>query len=242
MSTAPKLLALQEIQEPPEALTEALSAEFLRPLLIENPPPARLARLEKLGGFCPSQDYSEHGEIVLASPDFPGPFAAVEGFRSTYLHEIVHKFLNGYQEDEIGGSHGPAFHALLLTLLMRAGDRSSCRLPWFIFSKIYDFQDAWLAKAYTPGEALDWACALADDLAPAKISAESAAAEIVRRFTTWRSAMAQAPARRSAARKKQEAAQTDLEEARGKIFWWRMYFCFSSFLAAVFLFLAIQSA
>lgn len=212
MST-PKILALREI-EPPPVLAEALTAEFLAPLRIENLPPLRLAKLEEWAGYCPSTKASEVGEVVVSTA--PRPAGDIEWFRMIYLHEITHKFLSIYSEDEIGGSHGPAFFALELLFFSRASGQQQ----WTWWADLYDLQDAWGNNDYTPGQALDWAWQQAQELAPADISAEASAQEIVRRCAVWRASCAAAPARRAAAREARAALARKISLAQ----WWACYF------------------
>lgn len=236
MSTAPKILALQEI-EPPPALAEALSPEFLRPLRIENPPAVQLMKLEKWGGFCSGEDFTQEGEVVLASE--PRAYAEVERFRGTYLHEISHRFLSGRDKKEIGGHHGPVFFALQGLLFLRLPAKSS-GFPWIWTADLYDLHDVFGEEHYSPGQALDWACSQADRLASAEISAEAAAEEITRRFAVWRSAMAAAPGKRRAARAKEKEKEEELARVRNKLFGARIYLCvalsFSFFLFVILFF------
>lgn len=245
MSTAPKIMALQEI-EPPTALAEALTPEFLRPLRIENPPPVRLARRPEgatWGGYCQGLEYTENREVVL--DDYchpPEKWLVEERFRGTYLHEITHRFLSKYQEKEIGGDHGPVFFSLQLLLFLRAGERAEGdRRPWFLRAGVYDLQDAWLAENYTPGQALDWACCQAEELSGTEISAELAAGEIALRFACWKKTLAEAPARRAAVAAARAQQRTALRQAEDKVLWWRLYCGGASFTAAVFLFWAIRA-
>jgi len=234
MSTAPKILALHEI-EPPIELAEALSHEFLRPLGIENPPPVRLAKRPagaNWGGYCQGLEHAEHGEVVMNDHRRPpDKKLMVEWFRGTYLHEITHRFLSRCSNSEIGGSHGPVFFAAQLLLFFRAGEREKSGRPWFLSADLYDLQDAWLAKEYTPGQALDWAVEQAEELAEQKISAEAATGEIVRRYAAWRAAMAAAPARRRAAREKEKAWKEELARLKNRLFGTRVYLTISFFFS-----------
>lgn len=238
MSNSPKIMALQEIQEPPPALAEALSPEFLRPLRIVNPPAIRIAKRPTgatWGGFCEHDNFAEHKEVVLHDPLAPWePWLIAENLQKTYLHECSHRFLSGYELEAIEGHHGPVFFATQLLLFLRLPPRAAGR-PWFLRATIYDLQDAWSAREYTPGQGLDWACRQAQSLSDREISAESAAEEIARRFAVWRSAMAAAPGKRRAKEKEKEE---ELARVRNKLFGARIYLCvalsFSFFLFVVF--------
>ena len=226
MTIAPKILTMQELVEPPEELVEGLNADFLRPLRISNPPPVRIASRRdgaRWGGYCPSSEYAEHGEVVLSDYRHPPEkWLVEEWFRGTYLHEIAHRFLSGYQEKEIGGSHGPVFFAMQFLLFLRAGERESAR-PWFLRAGVYDLQDAWLANGYTPGQALDWACRQGEELSDTEISAEQAAVEIVGRFESWLQTMAQAPAKRQAAHAARAEREAALIRKTKNAKWWICY-------------------
>lgn len=233
MTTAPKVLALKEI-EPPSALAEALSSEFLRPLRIENPPPVRLARRPAgatWGGFCSWQDMAEFREVTIHfdAPLGQESWVMVEKLRGTYLHEIAHRFLSKLPVDEIGGSHGPVFFALQLLLFLRAGEREGGR-PWAWHADLYDLHDCFGDHPCTPGQALDWAFCQAAELADTEISAESAAGEIARRFAIWREAMALAPAKRQAAHAARAEREAVLVRKATHVKWW---ICYSIMLGAM---------
>lgn len=230
MSNAPKILALREI-EPPAALAEALNHDFLAPLKIENPPPVQIMKTEKWGGFCRSHDYTQEGEVVLASSY--RACAEVERFRETYLHEISHRFLCGYKE-EIGGGHGPVFFGLQLLLFLRAGEREGGH-PWAWQANLYDLHDCFGDHPCTPGQALDWAFCQAGELAYTEISAESAADEIARRFAAWRKTLVAAPAKRRAAQARKEKMEEDLARVKNKLFGTRVLLAFSLFFSVALL-------
>lgn len=234
MTTAPKILALKEIEPPPE-LAEALNPDFLRPLRIENPPSVRLAKRPAgatWGGFCSWHNQAEFEEVTIHIDDPLAPkesWVMIENLRGTYLHETAHRFLSKLPADEIGGSHGPVFFAVQLLLFLRLPNRYGDR-PWLWSAGVYDLQDAWLAEEYTPGQALDWASAMADDLASAEISAEATAGEIARRFAIWREAMAQAPAKRQAAHAARAEREAALVRKATNVKWW---ICYSIMLGAM---------
>jgi len=237
-------MALREI-DPPPVLAEALTPEFLRPLRVENPPAVRIARRPAgatWSGFCSWHTQAEFAEVTLHHDDPLAPLEAwvmVEDLRGTYLHEIAHRFLSKLHVEEIGGSHGPVFFAIQLLLFLRLPDRYGAR-PWFLRADVYDLQDAWLAREYTPGEALDWAYKIAESLAPAEISAEQAATKIALRFKAWRAAMVDAPARRAAVAAEIEQQRAALRKAEDKVLWWRLCCGAASLAATAFLFLAIS--
>ena len=234
---APKILALREI-DPPPVLAEALTAEFLRPLRIENPPAVRIARRPAgatWGGFCSWDNQAEFAEVTLHHDDPLAPLEAremVENLRGTYLHEIAPRFLSKLHVEEIGGSHGPVFYALQLLLFFRAGERAGGR-PWAWTADLYDLQDCFVEKKYTPGQALDWAFGQAAELAVTEISAEGASLEIVRKFEIWRRAMAAAPARRSAAQAREVAKEKELARLKNKLFGARIFLAISFFFCVL---------
>lgn len=240
MSTAPKILALQEIQDPPKELCEALTPDFLRPLRIESLPPVRIARRPPgatWGGFCQGKEYAEYGEVVLNDPTAQREsWLITEQFQEIYLHEITHRLLAGHKEDEIGGIHGAVFFALQLLLFLRLPARSTDR-PWILRAGVYDLQDAWLAKDYTPGQALDWASTVADLLHEKEISAETASVEIVQKFAAWRQVMAEAPAKRRAAQIKAQCREKELVRVKNKLLGTRIYLAAASFFFFLILFL-----
>lgn len=222
----PKILQLQEIQSA-GPVVEALSAEFLRPLRLENPPPIRIARRPAgatWGGFCEGQEFAEHQEVVLQDPSAPREsWLVTEGLQSTYVHEITHKFLCGYDAQKIGGDHGPVFFSLQLLLFLRLPHRPGNR-PWCLKAGIYDLQDVWGGDhPYTPGQALDWAVSVAEALAQKDITAEAAAAKIARRYTIWREALTGAPAKRKAAHAARAEREAALIRKAANAKWWAYY-------------------
>lgn len=212
MIETPKLLAMQEILTPDPALVEALNPDFLGKLLIENFPPVRLANLPDLGGFCPRDETSELGEIVISTGKNS---SSMEWYREVYIHEITHKFINQYEE--IGGSHGPVFFCLQLVLFLRAGDKKNGN-PWIFQADFYDFQNSLVADDFSPGQALDWAWNLANRLEDTEISAEKCAEIIVQKFKIWHQKMIDLPAKRLESKEKNQDLISGLKE---KLSFWR---------------------
>ena len=243
--TTPKVLQLQEI-EPPQELAEALSADFLAKLRIENPPAVRIAippETASWGGYCSGGEYAERGEVVIADWRHCQEWRVQQRIQEIYLHETAHRLLSWAKIE----SHGIEFFALQLFLFKRAGEKKG-GWPWFFSADLYDCQNC-LEPRDVPGvpslgESIDVAMELALELAGQKITAEHAALEICRRATAWKALKAEEPSRREAAQKaareKVDAVRSSLQAARDKIFWWRVYFIASSFLAAAFLTLAIS--
>ena len=239
---APAVLQLMEI-EPPTELAAALSADFLDRLRIANPPPVRIATPPENAtwrGYCSATDFSECGEVVLADWRQPREWLILQRIQGIYMHETAHRLI--FKTDNKVDAHGIEFFAVLLFLFHRAGLKRS-GLPWLVSADLYDCHDALESRGIdgipSTGESVDFALELAADLAPQEITAEAAAEEICRRAKFWKNWKAAEPNRRAAAKEKYEAAQVALKETLNKIFWWRVYFSASSFLAAAFLILAI---
>lgn len=238
---APAVLQLMEI-EPPAELAAALSADFLDRLGIATPPPIQIAALEQWGGYCHEEDATERGEVIVSDWRVPRPeWLTLERIQEVYTHETAHRLIG--QTCQSAKAHGIEFFTLLIFLLWRAGGKKG-GCPWFIFWRAYDFQDCMESRGIpgvpSSGESIDWATETALELAGLDLTAEAAASEICRRAKSWGEWKAKEPKRREAAREKQEAIQTAFATAHDKIFWWRVYFFASSFLAAAFLILAIS--
>lgn len=224
---APAVLQLMEIK-PPAELAAALSADFLDPLGIANPPPVRIAippEAAAWGGYCSGTEYAERGEVVIADWRITQEWLVQQRIQAIYVHEVAHRLLSQAREIE---SHGIEFFTLQLFLFRRAGLKKGDR-PWILDADLYDCQDC-LDSRDIPGvpslgKSIAFAMELASALAPKEITAEQAAQEICHRARAWREEIAATPGRREAAQKtareKFEALQAALQSARDKIFWWK---------------------
>lgn len=176
--------------KPHPLVAQALNAELFAKCRIERPVPVHFLPMPRWGGRCPAMEDTRDGELHFAD-SLLNPEKNEQGMCEhlvlTYLHELAHRLTPGHW-------HDPAFLAVNLLLAIRAGNKRFDR-PWLWNICLYDMQD-WQDIEYSSvGEALDWSYKQADELSSVDLSAESCAAEIMRRFNDWKAWKSATPKR-----------------------------------------------
>jgi hypothetical protein len=131
-----------------------------------KPVPLELRATGKFRGWCGDKNYYRDGRVCITNQVL---FWRPDQLLEVYLHECAHRLLEGREVD----AHGPEFFALTAALYMRAAhlfERDS-----IMFLQIYDFQDVPEADK---GHVLNWALALAKELASTEKSAEELASVV----------------------------------------------------------------
>lgn len=230
-----KTYHLVEVDEPHPLVARALNADLWTRCRIENPVPVHFVPMPRWGGVCPDVRDTLEGEIRIADDllvDNPSS-KDVDKLVHVYLHEFSHRLAPGQ-------NHNAAFFAVNALLLIRSGS-DRCSRSRLEDMDLYDLQDWEDIPNCQIGEALDWALALARELADKDISAEVAAREIVARHEKWKAWKAGRPEREAkakAARAAERAADVNLiHELRGDRWRWAFAALFLGFTLAAALFI-----
>lgn len=166
----------------------AARAQWLQRLLV---PVVQACRFKKLvpveirptgrfGGWSSDLDHAPNGRVVLSSHV---SFWTAERIISVYLHECSHRLLWDFE----AADHGPEFLCLSATLLLRSAsffktDSVSTGIG------LYDCQDrpeALEHEAAWRGIVLNWALAVAAELAASDMTAEALAPVVCQRWATY---------------------------------------------------------
>lgn len=181
---------LVEADEPHPLVAKALNVELFKRCGIERPVPVHFLPMPRWGGACPDIEDTREGELCMADhllEERKDPADMQDCLVRVYLHELSHRLTPGH-------CHDPAYLAVNLLLAIRAGNNRFDR-PWLWNIRLYDMQD-WQDIEYSSvGEALDWSYKQADELSSVDLSAESCAAEIMRRFNDWKAWKSATPKR-----------------------------------------------
>lgn len=243
------ILQLQPMPDPPELVKEALSPQNLAKLGVRKLPALRLVSPNpdiKCGGWCNSGDYTEKQEVNIFFPFSTSSTWQKNSLRQVYVHETAHFLLQKYDEEKIGGGHGPVFFSLNLLLFLRA-ETDQYGHPWWWSMKLYDIQDIdFWTKNGRPmlkiGQAIDWAWGQAHELAPRKLSAEKCAEIIQKNYEKWLDWVDNAPARQAARQDRHQAAKESrqllenaLKIAKKNIWYFSCWAFMAGFVAAIML-------
>ncbi len=133
---------------------------FARPIPLEIRPTG------KWGGWCGGANSYADGRVCISSAVV---FWSRDRLLEAYLHEAGHRLLDGREV----ASHGPEFFAMTAILYTRANQFFEGEALHFL--SLYDLHDVPEAGK---GHALNWALALAKELAPIDRSAEELASVV----------------------------------------------------------------
>lgn len=133
---------------------------FARPIPLEIRPTG------KWGGWCGGADSYADARVCISSSVV---FWSRDRLLKAYLHEAGHRLLDGREV----AAHGPEFFAMTAILYARANQFFEGEALHFL--SLYDLQDVPEADK---GHALNWALALAKELAPTDKSAEELASVV----------------------------------------------------------------
>lgn len=210
---------LVEADEPHPLVARSLNKDLWAKCRIESPVAVHFIPMPRAGGCCRDLLDTVDGEVQLAD-DLLSPLKT-EGWMEdriikVYLHELAHRLTPG------GHGHDAAFFAVHSMLLIRSGT-NSCGRPFLDRMSLYDLHEyhEWQDTPFCQiGEALDWALEAAGELADTELSAEAAAAEILRRYEKWKAWKTAEPARLSKARAAREAEAHLIGELRDARWRW----------------------
>lgn len=181
-------------------------------------PPLELRQTGKWSGFCEDRQFVPDGRVAVSSTKIS--FWNDEKLTETYLHECSHRLLEGRDVD----FHGPEFLSVNLILLKRAAP--SFELDQVV-SKLsfYDCQDRPAALLFEPGwrsVVIDWALAVAAELASTELAAEDLAEVVCARWLVHiqelEEARQQAAQQVVAARKFHAAQKEKIESLQSSLF------------------------
>jgi hypothetical protein len=159
------------------AWLQRLLGPLRKSLNLQLLPPLEVRPTGRWGGWCSDIGGAPDGRVAMSSKI---SFWNDEQLTEVYLHECAHRLLQGQDVD----SHGPEFLCTNTILLMRAAP--SFRLD-SVVSKLsfYDCQDQPAALLFEPAWraiVIDWAFAVAAELAPTDLPAEDLAGVVCARW------------------------------------------------------------
>ena len=163
-------------------------------------PPLEIRPTGRWGGWCANIGEAPDGRVSISTNV---AFWNDEKLTETYLHECAHRLLEGQDVD----FHGPEFLCTNAILLMRCAP--SFELDSVISKlRFYDCQDRPASLLFEPGWrsiVIDWALAVAAELAPTELAAEDLAEVVCDRWLVHMQEIQDAH---------QQAAQQVLQAAR----------------------------
>lgn len=202
-----------EQQDPPPAVAKALAG--LDEAIRGTVPPIWIEPMAEWSGYC-SYHLVTEGEIHVSDvvvgarfdPDRPG---LARKTRDLILHEYSHRLIG------VGHGHNGAFAAMRLTLAFRANDMPDAdEHPDWWNVNIYDFHDHHDDPLISMPQALAWAWATAQELAPTAATADECATIIKTRWASFHNAQEQRAERMEQRKAQQKQAIADAERAAEK--------------------------
>lgn len=141
------LSQVENNNEVPKSVKDALGDAFLSSIGIANPAPVLLLKISEKSdwaGFCHNEEFTEAGEIVLSHElvyPIKIPTVNTRSILHLYLHEFTHRLLPNQR-------HNLAFFALNLTLQTRASKKLEDKY-YVERCNFYDVQDVALLDLQT---------------------------------------------------------------------------------------------
>lgn len=208
----------QMIQQdtPPAAVAKALAG--LDEAINGQVPPVWIEPMEHRGGYCEWNGGAE-GEIrisdTLAGVRFdPDSTSRPHHIRNTVIHECAHRLVGPCGST----GHNGAFLAMHLTLSFRANnlERDTDWPDWHSVC-LYDVHDHHQDSLITMTQALAWAWAIAQELAPTASTTEECAAIIKSRWKKFTDAQEHRAERIEAKKAQQKQAFSDAEAEADRV-------------------------
>jgi hypothetical protein len=180
------------------AWLQRLLGPLRRSLNLQRLPPLEIRPTGRWGGWCADAGEAPDGRVSISSKI---SFFSTERVVELYIHELSHRLLERRSID----AHGPEFLCINAILLMRAAP--SFELDSVVSSlSFYDCNDQPQALLFEPGWrsiVIDWALAVADELAPTTMAAENLAEVVCARWLVHMQELDD---------ERQQAAQTAVQE------------------------------